>query len=178
MYLLKISKKGGELIDEDNGILVVPEFVKVLEEKKLGNKAMKYVAFSQDYDSPYRYLNDKDRSRQICIDVWGKPDNSALKHPLMIAAIEKYRLLQRDPLDDQLEAFNRKIDQYTSLINDWVLTEESAEDLQKVMIGIEKLLATRTVLIEAIERRGERKQISGEQKLSFLEDRSVRMNQE
>ena len=43
------------------------------------------------------------------------------------------------------------------------------------MIGIEKLLGTRTVLLEAIERRGERKVISGEQTLSFLEDRAVRL---
>tara|TARA_R110002074_G_C12536168_1_gene665282 strand:- start:1423 stop:1959 length:537 start_codon:yes stop_codon:yes gene_type:complete len=178
MYLLKISKKGGDLEDEDNGVLAINEFSKVLKDKKLGQQAMKFVAFSQDYDSPYRYLNERDRARQIAMDLWGKPDDTTIKHPLVVAAIDKYRKLQRDPLDDQLDAFNRKIDQYTTLINDWHLDQDTAEDLQKVMIGIEKLLATRTVLIEAIERRGERKRISGEQKLSFLEDRSVRLNQE
>jgi len=104
-----------------------------------------------------------------------KPEWADIKHPLMKAAIEKYRKLQRDPLDDQLEAFNKKIDQYTTLINEWHLDQETAEDLQKVMIGIEKLLGTRTVLLEAIERRGERKTISGEQTLSFLENREVRL---
>lgn len=175
MYLLKISKKGEGVADEDNGVLGIPEFQKVLKEKKLGDKAMRFVALSQDYDSPYRYLNEKDRLRQICTDLTGKPEWAATKHPLVKAAIEKYRKLQRDPLDDQLEAFNRKIDQYTTLINNWHLDQETAEELQKVMIGIEKLLGTRTVLLEAIERRGERKQISGEQTLSFLENREVRL---
>lgn len=175
MYLLKISKKGESVTDEDNGVLGVPEFQKVLKDKKLGQKGMKFVALSQDYDSPYRYLNEKDRVRQICTDLTGKPEWADIKHPLMKAAIDKYRKLQRDPLDDQLEAFNKKIDQYTTLINEWHLDQETAEDLQKVMIGIEKLLGTRTVLLEAIERRGERKTISGEQTLSFLENREVRL---
>ena len=175
MYLLKISKKGEDIVDEDNGVLAVPEFQKVLKEKKLGQKGMKFVALSQDYDSPYRYLNEKDRIRQICTDITGKPTWAATKHPLILAAIDKYRKLQRDPLDDQLEAFNKKIDQYTTLINNWHLDQETAEDLQKVMIGIEKLLGTRTVLLKAIERRGERKTISGEQTLSFLENREVRL---
>ena len=175
MYLLKISKKGEDITDEDNGVLAVPEFQKVLKEKKLGQKGMKFVALSQDYDSPYRYLTEKDRIRQICTDITGKPTWAATKHPLILAAVEKYRKLQRDPLDDQLEAFNKKIDQYTTLINNWHLDQETAEDMQKVMIGIEKLLGTRTVLLEAIERRGERKTISGEQTLSFLENREVRL---
>jgi len=175
MYLLKLGKKGDDVSIEDNGVLGVPEFFKVLKDKKLGDRAIRYIALSQDYDSPYRYLNERDRNRQICMDLTGKPEWADIKHPLMLAAIDKYKKLQRDPLDDQLGAFNRKLDQYTTLINNWVLDQETAEDLQKVMIGIEKLLGTRTVLIEAIERRGERKVISGEQKLSFLEDRAVRL---
>jgi len=175
MYLLKLKKKGDSVIAEDNGLLAVPEFHKLLKEKKLGEKAMRYVALSQDYDSPYRYLNERDRNRQICTDLTGKPEWADTKHPLMVAAIKKYGELQRDPLDDQLGAFNRKIDQYTTLIDNWFLDQETAEDLQKVMIGIEKLLGTRTVLLEAIERRGERKVISGEQKLSFLENRAARL---
>ena len=73
MYLLKISKKGENIEDEDNGVLAVPEFQKILKEKKLGQKAMKFIALSQDYDSPYRYLNEKDRYRQIISDIFGKP---------------------------------------------------------------------------------------------------------
>ena len=37
MYLLKISKKGGDLEDEDNGVLAISEFSKVLKDKKLGS---------------------------------------------------------------------------------------------------------------------------------------------
>lgn len=81
MYLLKISKKGESVTDEDNGVLGVPEFQKVLKEKKLGQKGMRFVALSQDYDSPYRYLNEKDRVRQICTDLTGKPEWADIKHP-------------------------------------------------------------------------------------------------
>ncbi len=175
MYLLKISKRGErDLTDEDNGVLCVPEFTKVLDEKKLGQKALKYVAFVHDYDSPYRYLNERDRRRQVKVDLEGNPDWAVDTHPLVKAAEDKYNKLQRDPLDDQFRAFEKKIDQYTKLINDWHLDQETAEDLQKIMIGVEKLLGTRTVLIESIERRGERKQISGDQQLSFLENKIQR----
>ena len=37
------------------------------------------------------------------------------------------------------------------------------------MIGIEKVLNTRQKLLDAIERRGERKKIKGEAKMSYLE---------
>ena len=41
--------------------------------------------------------------------------------------------------------------------------------MQKVMIGVEKLLATRRKLVDEIERRGERSKIAGNRELSYLE---------
>ena len=37
------------------------------------------------------------------------------------------------------------------------------------MIGVEKILATRQKLLDAIERRGERSKIAGNRELSYLE---------
>ena len=51
------------------------------------------------------------------------------------------------------------------------LDEENAELLQKLMIGVEKILKTRQSLLDAIDRRGERKKIVGDKGLSFLERR-------
>ena len=37
------------------------------------------------------------------------------------------------------------------------------------MIGVDKILATRKTLLDAIERRGERSKIAGNRELSYLE---------
>ena len=43
--------------------------------------------------------------------------------------------------------------------------------LQKLMIGVEKILKTRQALLDAIERRGDRQKIAVDKGLSFLENR-------
>ena len=82
---------------------------------------------------------------------------------------KKYKELQFDPLDEQLLAFNNKIDQFTIFMNNMPITQDTAQDLQKIMIGIEKILKTRQTLLDAIEKRGERKKIVGDKGMSFLE---------
>ena len=51
------------------------------------------------------------------------------------------------------------------------IDEDNADKLQKIMIGITKVLQTRQTLIDAIERRGERQKIAGDKGLSFLEEK-------
>jgi hypothetical protein len=74
-------------------------------------------------------------------------------------------------LDEQLIAFNTKISQFTEYMNNMHINEDTAEGLQKIMIGIEKIYKTRQTLVDAIERRGERQKIVGNKKLSFLENK-------
>ena len=50
------------------------------------------------------------------------------------------------------------------------VTPDNAADIQKIMIGIDKVLNTRQKLLDAIERRGDRKKIQGEAKMSYLEN--------
>ena len=94
-----------------------------------------------------------------------------VKDATLRTACDKYNELQFDPLDEQLIAFNKKINQFTSLIDSMHLDEENAELLQKLMIGVEKILKTRQSLLDAIDRRGERQKIAGDKGLSFLERR-------
>ena len=94
-----------------------------------------------------------------------------VKDATLKAASDKYNELQFDPLDEQLIAFNKKINQFTALIDGMHLDEENAEMLQKLMIGVEKILKTRQSLLDAIDRRGERQKIAGDKGLSFLERR-------
>jgi hypothetical protein len=90
--------------------------------------------------------------------------------------VDKYKKLQFDPLDEQLIAFNAKIDQFTKYMNSMIINDDNAESLQKLMIGIEKILKTRQTLVDVIERRGERQKIVGDKQLSFLESKLNRDN--
>ena len=51
------------------------------------------------------------------------------------------------------------------------VNSDNAADIQKIMIGIEKVLNTRQKIIDAIEKRGKRQKIQGNKKMSFLESR-------
>jgi hypothetical protein len=158
MYLLNLNRKG-DVYKDDDGITGVPEFLAVLKTEKLGPVALKWVALVFDYESPYRYYIESERKKAVSKDLYDTYKWVGEKNLTLRAACEKYKGLQFDPLDEQLMAFNMIVD------------EDSAESLQKIMIGIEKILKTRQSLLDAIERRGERQKIAGNSNLSFLERR-------
>ena len=170
MYLLQINKKG-DIYKDDSGIVLVPEFKKVLDTEKLGQTAMKWIALVFDYESPYRHYIENERIKVVSKDLYDTYSWSGVNKPEMKTAINKYKELQFDPLDEQLLAFNKKINEFTNLINNTFLNDENAEMLQKLMIGVEKILKTRQSLLDAIDRRGERQKIAGDKGLSFLERR-------
>ena len=167
MYLLKISKQGN--IIEDDGIYGIPEFKSVIETSGLGSKGLMYVAYIADYDSPYRHYNESERMRVVAKDLFENYDWKGQKNKKIADAIAKYKELEYDPLDAQLSAFNEKIDEYTTLLDNVKINIDNAADIQKVMIGVEKILATRQKLLDSIERRGERSKIAGNRELSYLE---------
>ena len=170
MYLLNLNRKG-DVYKDDDGITGVPEFLAVLNTEKLGSVALKWVALVFDYESPYRHYSESERKKAVSKDLYDTYKWTGEKNLTLQAACEKYKRLQFDPLDEQLMAFNAKIMQFTDFMNDMRVDEESAESLQKIMIGIEKILKTRQSLLDAIERRGERQKIAGDKDLSFLERR-------
>ena len=176
MYLLKLNRKG-DVYKDDDGITGVPEFLNVLNADKLGADALKWVALVCDYDSPYRHFNEKERFKAVSKDTYGTYEWRGASRPEGQAALEKYKKLQFDPLDEQLRAFNVKIDQFTLFMNNMRVDEDSAESLQKIMIGIEKILKTRQSLLDAIERRGQRQKIQGDKGLSFLENKKEQLEE-
>jgi len=167
MYLLKINKKG-DLIDDD-GIYGIPEFSDIIKAKNLGMRALMFVAYMADYDSPYRHYTEAERVRVISKDMFGDYEWKGSKDKRMPLAIRKYIELEYDPLEAQLAAFNEKLDEYTTLLENTKINIENAADIQKVMIGVEKILGTRQKLLDAIERRGDKKTIAGNRELSYLE---------
>jgi hypothetical protein len=172
MYLLKLDKQG-DIYKDDDGVVAVPEFLKVIKANKLGTKAMIWVALVCDYDSPYKHINEKDRKRAVARDLFGNYSWAGINRDEIKIACNKYKELQFDPLDEQLLAFNKKIDEFTEFMKQMRIDEDNADKLQKIMIGIEKVLKTRQTLIDAIERRGERQKIAGDKGLSFLEQKKV-----
>ena len=170
MYLLNLNRKG-DVYKDDDGITGVPEFLTVLKTEKLGPMALKWMALVFDYESPYRHYSESERKKAVSKDLYDTFKWVGEKNLTLQAACEKYKRLQFDPLDEQLMAFNAKIMQFTDFMNDMKVDEDSAESLQKIMIGIEKILKTRQSLLDAIERRGERQKIAGYKDLSFLERR-------
>ena len=170
MYLLNLNRKG-DVYKDDDGITGVPEFLSVLKTEKLGSVALKWVALVFDYESPYRHYSESERKKAVSKDLYDTFKWVGEKNLTLQAACEKYKRLQFDPLDEQLMAFNAKIMQFTDFMNYMKVDEDSAESLQKIMIGIEKILKTRQSLLDAIERRGERQKIAGDKDLSFLERR-------
>ena len=170
MYLLKLNRKG-DIFKDDDGVTAVPEFLTLIKKEKFGPTALKWVALVYDYESPYRHYSENERLKAVSKDLYDTYNWSGTKDPSLKAACDKYNELQFDPLDEQLIAFNKKINQFTSLIDSMHLDEENAELLQKLMIGVEKILKTRQSLLDAIDRRGERQKIAGDKGLSFLERR-------
>jgi len=170
MYLLRLNRKG-DVYKDDDGVTGVVEFQSVLTAKNLGPSALKWVALIFDYDSPYRHFTEKERIKAVSLDLYGNVKWKEEERKEIQAAIKKYKELQFDPLDEQLLAFNNKIDQFTTFMNNMPITQDTAQDLQKIMIGIEKILKTRQTLLDAIEKRGERKKIVGDKGMSFLEQK-------
>ena len=168
MYLLNLSKKG-DIFKDDDGVTGVPEFLTLIKKEKFGPTALKWVALVCDYESPYKHYNEKERVKAVSKDLYNTYTWSGIKDKDLQIACDKYNKLQFDPLDEQLKAFNIKIDQFTEFMNDMKVNEDSAESLQKIMIGVEKILKTRQSLLDAIERRGARQKIVGDKGLSFLE---------
>jgi|TARA_R110001592_G_scaffold265596_1_gene531231 hypothetical protein len=167
MYLIQVNKTGNAI--QDDGAYAVKEFQEILNTKSLGSKALLWVALICDYDSPYKHFVEKERERIVSKDLYGTYEWKGSKNEKIADAISKYRAMQFDPLDAQLVAFNEKIDEFTSLMKRTRITIDNAADMQKVMIGIEKILGTRQKVLDSIERRGERAKIVGQAELSYLE---------
>tara|TARA_R100000935_G_scaffold58847_1_gene98515 strand:- start:1408 stop:1932 length:525 start_codon:yes stop_codon:yes gene_type:complete len=167
MYLVKLDKTGNVILDDS--IYVIEEFKSILETKSLGTKAMLWVSLFCDYDSIYKHFTENERARMISSNIFNNYDWKGLKNIKIAHAITKYKELQFDPLDAQLQVFNEKINQYTEFLKNVNISEDNAADMQKVMIGIDKMLSTRQKLLDTIERRGDRAKISGDAEMSYLE---------
>ena len=129
MYLLNINR-AGDIYKDDDGVMLVLEFQEVLKAEGLGQVAMKWVALVCDYESPYRHFTESERKKAVSKDLYNTYKWDGETKPKVLAAVDKYKELQFDPLDEQLIAFNKKITQFTTYMNNMHIDEETAEGLQ------------------------------------------------
>ena len=127
-------------------LLEFQNFLHSSKKRKIGPTALKWVALVYDYESPYRHYSESERVKAVSKDLYDTYNWKGVKDAALKVACDKYNELQFDPLDEQLIAFNKKINQFTALIDGMHLDEENAEMLQKLMIGVEKDIKNKTVV--------------------------------
>lgn len=159
----------GDVILQDDTFMLIPELRKVYQDKKLGSDAIKWIVLMTDYRSPYRQLLEDDRNKDVTFDVYGKTQHKALDCLLVKEARDKYNRLQYDPLIDQYAVYTKKIAEYNRFIDEFQIEAATALDLNKLMLGNEKVNEAREKIKDLIMKKEEEEQISGGGDISFLE---------
>lgn len=109
MYLVRIDENTG-LIKEDptnDSWMGISLFRSVV--KKYGIEALTVIAFSADYQSPFRLYNEEDRTRRSMEEIYENRDELDFKKDkLLSSALEKYKELQFNA-DLEQEQLNNEI---------------------------------------------------------------------
>jgi hypothetical protein len=118
-------------------------------------KELSYIVFLADFKSPYRDLFYKDRTTVVKDDVFGKrsswvPDESVL------AAIEKYKQLQKTPTMYLLESAEEAVDKLASYFRTINFDEvddvgKAAKDLAASVIAVGNIRKSLTSLKQQVE---------------------------
>ncbi len=167
--LFKIEKDGNVLL-QDQTIALAPELFALYKHKDYGSRAIRWIVSMYDYNSPYRNLPEKERKEQVTTDVYGKRSFYKLEKEIVKDAANKYKKLQYDPLLEQYSVFNEKLAQFNEYVKLMPITGDNATELQKVMLGVDKIMEAREKLRKVIIARGEEDDtIHGGGELSFLE---------
>lgn len=166
-------KSGKALFNQDSTFILVDEFNKLYRNHERGAEWLKWICLVYDYDSPYRNLPVDDRMRKASNAIFSnnvlpvKP----LEHPLVSAAITKYRELQYDPILEQHDLYMEKIHFFNAFIRNQ--KPESADemiDLQKVMENSKKITDIALELRRKVQEMTKRnKHLRGGVKKSALE---------
>jgi hypothetical protein len=167
--LFKVEKDGNVLL-QDQTIALVPELFDVYKHKDYGSRAIKWIVNMYDYNSPYRNLPEMERKEAVTQDIYDKKSWYKIEKDIIKEASEKYKKLQYDPLLEQYSVFNEKMAQFNEYVKKMPITGDNATELQKVMLGIDKIMEAREKLRKVIIARGEEDdKIHGGGELSFLE---------
>jgi hypothetical protein len=166
--LINIDKQGNVFLNDDS-IALCPELWELYKHKDYGSRGIRYIVMMYDYKSPYRNLVEVERRESVCMDIYKRKSWYKLEKDIVYAAAEKYKKLQYDPIIEQYNVLTEKIAEYSSFIKDMDITPSNAQNLQKIMLGMEKMTESRENLMSMILSREEDENIHGGGGLSFLE---------
>lgn len=130
MYLIEIDDNTGLILDspEQSGWKAIKEFREVY--KKYGLQGMTMVALARDYQSPFRFYNNKERPFRAMEEVYGNREKFDVTKPIFAQAFEKYEDLQFNS-DLEQERLNEEI-------NHRLLEQMRVANQQEDDISIEK----------------------------------------
>lgn len=94
MYLIQIDPNTGLIMDDpaNTGWMAIKELLAVF--KKYGKEGVTFIALSKDYESPFRYYNNKERPLRAMDEIYGSRDKFDITKPLFTEAFTKYDELQ------------------------------------------------------------------------------------
>lgn len=146
MYLLSIDDNTG-LIKNDltnDSWKGIGCFRKLVD--RYGLEALTTVAFTVDYDSPFRYYSNEDRGRRSMEEVFGDRDKFDLSEDIFLECFEKYRDLQFN-LNMEQERINREVK--LRLLKK--LSDANEKDLDDEIMRINQQLAKHEQIIRSFD---------------------------
>lgn len=110
MYLIQIDPNTGLIVEDpvNSGWMAIKEFREVF--KKYGKQGVTMLALARDYESPFKYYNNKERPFRAMEEVYGSRDKFDPMEDIFAAAYLKYDDLQFNSDLDQ-ERLNNEITQ-------------------------------------------------------------------
>lgn len=131
MYLTEINKVTGLVdIEKDNdGVLAIKEFNRLINDKNLGIKAFTVVALICDYLSPFRHYIESDRQIKALDNIY--EDRKAIKmksEPIQEAMAKYYSLQYNHVLEEKKLLEELKVKKINEIKNE----EDESEKIKKL----------------------------------------------
>lgn len=171
---------GGEFVVDETTALLIKDFREVIQDAKLGIRAMAFIALYCDPQSTIRQILtvDDDIKDEALASVYGSESTTALlKNKKIEAAIEKYKSLANTPANKLVESYKKNIEAFSALLETKAKKKtKEGNDVESVL----KLMSEGPKLIEALnklnnqgkqELEGVKRVIRGGGKLSRAEAR-------
>lgn len=172
MYLIRITPKGG-LNPVDDGIVLVPQFKRLLDSKKYGVKMLTAVAMFYDYQSPFRLLDESKRKRRIAQSIWGQAKMPrAWNDEIVKDAIHAYKELQVDPIREHLEQLKKRLKNYDAELNKPLTKIDDMKKRLEVETKLDILKKKIEQVTSEVASRTQEIKIKGDRQMSWLEEQN------
>ncbi len=171
MYLIRVKARGSIALYDD-GVLLIPEFKKIIESPSYGEDYLKAIALYLDYQSPFRFRAEgKERRSKIAAAVFGEQEIPKWEGKDMKAARKAYSYLQQDPIRNHLQALEEQLKDFDNILKK---KSKDVDDIQKKLKAMKEIKVLRTQISEVRDEVTDSLQeikIKGNKIQSWLEER-------